>query len=101
MVARGAAAQAVRMTESLRFTPYLAGLAELSDRERTVLELLADGETNDGIARRLFLSIKTVETHIAHIYLKLGLLPDRDVHRRVTAAIVFELHRARPLALVG
>lgn len=78
-----------------RFQDCLDAVAELSHRERTVLALIAAGESNDGISRRLFLSVKTVETHIAHIYLKLGLLPRSDLHRRVVAAVVFEQHARR------
>ncbi len=49
-----------------------AGLAALSDRERQVAELAAAGHTNKEIAAELFLSVKTVERHISHIFGKLG-----------------------------
>ena len=64
-------------------------LAALSDREREVLALMAEGHSNQGIARKLFLSPKTVEAHIGHILLKLdiGELPDH--HRRVVAVLTF------------
>ncbi|MDR7483958.1 MAG: response regulator transcription factor [Armatimonadota bacterium] len=45
----------------------------LTEREREVLTLIADGHTNQEIANRLFISIKTVQTHRAHIFEKLGL----------------------------
>jgi DNA-binding NarL/FixJ family response regulator len=48
-------------------------LAPLSDRERDVLQLLALGYTNQEIAARLFISVRTVDTHRAHIICKLGL----------------------------
>ena len=53
---------------------------ELTRREIDVLRLLADGLTNRQIAERLFISEKTVGTHVAHIFSKL------DVHTRVEAA---------------
>jgi DNA-binding NarL/FixJ family response regulator len=49
----------------------LQGLA-LTDRETEVLRLLASGLTNRAIAERLVLSVRTVETHVAHVYAKLG-----------------------------
>ena len=48
-------------------------LDELTDREREVLALMAEGHSNDGICNQLFLSPKTVETHVRHILLKLGI----------------------------
>jgi DNA-binding NarL/FixJ family response regulator len=48
-------------------------LRSLSDREREVMQLLALGHTNQEIARRLFVSVRTVDAHRAHIMLKLGL----------------------------
>jgi DNA-binding NarL/FixJ family response regulator len=51
----------------------LPALAPLSDRERDVLHLLALGYTNQEIAGRLFISVRTVDTHRAHIMLKLNL----------------------------
>ena len=51
----------------------LPALAPLSDRERDVLHLLALGYTNQEIAGRLFISVRTVDTHRAHIMLKLDL----------------------------
>jgi len=50
-----------------------AALEALSERERDVLQLLALGYTNQEIAARLFISVRTVDTHRAHIMLKLGL----------------------------
>jgi len=44
----------------------------LSDREREVLRLLAEGHTNQEIAARLYISVRTAETHRAHIMQKLG-----------------------------
>jgi DNA-binding NarL/FixJ family response regulator len=64
-------------------------LAELSDREREVLALMAEGRSNRAIARQLVLTEKTVETHIASIFAKLDLLPEPDDHRRVLAVRVW------------
>lgn len=62
-------------------------LTGLSERERRVLELMAEGLTNTGIAHRLVLSDRTVEAHIRHVLLKLD-IPDSDEgHRRVLAVL--------------
>jgi DNA-binding NarL/FixJ family response regulator len=59
----------------------------LSPREREVLALLAEGRSNQAIAQHLFINAKTVESHVAAIFTKLGLLPEPADHRRVLAAI--------------
>ena len=64
-------------------------LAELSDRERTVLALVAEGLSDRAIAERLWLTPKTVETHVRHILAKLALPPDADHNRRVLAVLAF------------
>jgi DNA-binding NarL/FixJ family response regulator len=64
-------------------------LAELTPREREVLGLMAEGLSNKGICNRLFLSPKTVETHVNSIFLKLRLMPAPDDHRRVLAVLAF------------
>lgn len=62
-------------------------LESLTDRERKVLELMAQGRSNHAIAERLFLSEKTVETHVRSIFTKLDLIPSGDDHRRVLAVL--------------
>jgi DNA-binding NarL/FixJ family response regulator len=64
-------------------------LAELSPREREVLSLMAEGRTNAGIATRLWLTEKTVETHVRSILMKLGLSVSSDDHRRVMAVLAY------------
>ena len=64
-------------------------LSTLSDREREVLGLMAEGRSNRAIARRLVVHDKTVESHVASIFTKLDLLPAPDDHRRVLAVIAW------------
>jgi DNA-binding NarL/FixJ family response regulator len=63
------------------------GLADLSDREREILSLMAEGLTNSGIAKRLVLSERTIEAHVRHVLLKLGIPQSEDGHRRVLAVL--------------
>lgn len=64
-------------------------LADLTDREREVLGLMAEGHSNRAIATELFLSPKTVETHIGQIFMKLGLEETPEYHRRVLAVLAY------------
>jgi DNA-binding NarL/FixJ family response regulator len=64
-------------------------LDDLTDREREVLGLMAEGRSNQAICDRLFLAPKTVEAHIANIFSKLELLPAPDDHRRVLAVLSY------------
>ena len=64
-------------------------LDELTPREREVLELMAQGLSNRGICEKLFVSPKTIETHVNSIFGKLGLMPAQDEHRRVLAVLAF------------
>jgi DNA-binding NarL/FixJ family response regulator len=67
-----------------------SALDELSPRELEVLALMAEGRTNRGIARRLWLTEKTVETHVRTILMKLGLpAGHEDDHRRVLAVLAY------------
>jgi DNA-binding NarL/FixJ family response regulator len=70
-------------------------LGELTEREREVLELVAEGLTNAGIARRLHLSERTIEAHVRHVLTKLGIPESEDDHRRVLAVLT-HLRAARP-----
>jgi len=62
---------------------------ELTEREREVLHLMAQGRTNSAIGSRLHLSPKTVEAHIRNIFMKLQLEPAEDDHRRVLAVLTY------------
>ncbi len=64
-------------------------LNELTDREREVLALMAEGQTNQRIAASLKISPKTVERHVGHIFTKLGLAESEDHHRRVMAVLAW------------
>ncbi|HEY5785321.1 MAG TPA: response regulator transcription factor [Microlunatus sp.] len=61
----------------------------LSVRERQVLELMAQGRSNNGIAAEMYISTKTVERHIADIFIHLGLPPDTSANRRVLAVLTW------------
>jgi DNA-binding NarL/FixJ family response regulator len=64
-------------------------MSELTPREREVLALMAEGYSNPAICRRLFLSPKTVESHVRQIFLKLDLRESEEQHRRVGAVLAF------------
>jgi DNA-binding CsgD family transcriptional regulator len=65
------------------------------DREQEVLALMAEGLTNAGIARRLWLTERTVESHIRNLMTKLGIVDDSGGHRRVLAVLTFLEARGR------
>lgn len=64
-------------------------LDELTDREREVLSLMAEGRSNHAIGRMLHLSDKTVESHVRVIFQKLGLEQSLNDHRRVLAVLAY------------
>jgi DNA-binding NarL/FixJ family response regulator len=64
-------------------------LEDLSEREREVLELMAEGRSNHAIATTLVVSERAVERHVTNIFSKLSLPPAADDHRRVLAVLTF------------
>jgi DNA-binding NarL/FixJ family response regulator len=64
-------------------------LQDLTERERDVLALMAEGRSNQGICQKLFLSPKTIEMHIHRIFSKLELEAAADDHRRVLAVLAY------------
>jgi DNA-binding NarL/FixJ family response regulator len=74
-----------RLVERRRAGP----LEELTEREREVLALMAEGHSNEAIGERLYLSPRTVETHIRQIFVKLDLRETPAYHRRVVAVLTF------------
>jgi DNA-binding NarL/FixJ family response regulator len=64
-------------------------LEELTDREREVLALMAEGRSNKAVAERLFITEHTVEKHVQNIFSKLEIPATTDDHRRVLAVLTF------------
>jgi DNA-binding NarL/FixJ family response regulator len=64
-------------------------LETLTERERAVLALMAQGRSNVALSAELGLSVKTVEAHVRNIFMKLDLAPDTGDHRRVLAVLAF------------
>jgi DNA-binding NarL/FixJ family response regulator len=64
-------------------------LETLTERELAVLALMAEGRSNQAIAGQLYMSPKTVETHVGNLFAKLGLLPATQDHRRVLAVLTY------------
>jgi DNA-binding NarL/FixJ family response regulator len=86
-VAGGGSALDPKVVASLVSPGARGPLTGLSERERDVLELMAEGLTNAGIAQRLVVSERTVEAHVRHILLKLDIPETEDSHRRVLAVL--------------
>jgi len=64
-------------------------LDALTGREREVLSLMAEGQSNATIALLLVVNQRTIETHISNIFSKLGLSPEAETHRRVRAVLTY------------
>jgi DNA-binding NarL/FixJ family response regulator len=64
-------------------------LDDLTERERTVLEEMAEGRSNQAIAERMFLSDRAVERHVSAIFSKLSLPATSETHRRVLAVLTY------------
>jgi DNA-binding NarL/FixJ family response regulator len=77
----------VSATRALAGETARSPLADLSRRELQVLGLMAEGLSNRGIAERLGITNKTVESHVRSIFVKLGLLQQATHERRVLAVI--------------
>jgi DNA-binding NarL/FixJ family response regulator len=77
------------ITRLLRRRGEDSTLDDLTNRERDILALIAEGRSNHAICQRLSLSPKTVDTHVGSIFAKLGLLPAADDHRRVLAVLMY------------
>ncbi|GAB3851632.1 response regulator transcription factor [Nocardioides maradonensis] len=69
--------------------PRRGDLERLTDRERAVLQLMAEGRSNAGIAAELSLTVRTIEAYSATIFAKLGLVDDSQTNRRVAAVIAW------------
>ena len=91
-VARGGSVIDPLVVEALvaqRTSRKSSSLERLTPREREVLEQMAQGRNNAGIAQALFLSERAVEKHINSLFSKLGLSEEPDVHRRVKAVLLY------------
>ncbi|WP_205856483.1 response regulator transcription factor [Phytoactinopolyspora endophytica] len=69
--------------------PAADPLSSLTTREREVLEQIAQGKSNAGVAAALYLTERAVEKHINALFAKLGLTGEPEVHRRVTAVLLY------------
>lgn len=77
------------VTRMMRASRRNDPLERLSDREREILALMAQGRSNQAICTQLTLTKKTVETHVRNIFTRLDLLPETDDNRRVLAVLTY------------
>ncbi|MFN8168352.1 MAG: response regulator transcription factor [Candidatus Nanopelagicales bacterium] len=96
LVAGGSVIDPEIVSAMLRTTRDPDPLAGLSARERDVLALMAEGRSNASIAQALVLTERTIETHVRHIFTRLGLSATADDHRRVLAVLAFLRHGTTP-----
>jgi DNA-binding NarL/FixJ family response regulator len=89
IAARGSVIDPQVVSQLLRRHRQEDPLEELTEREREVLELMAEGRSNHAIAARLVITERAVEKHVTSIFSKLGLPPAEDDHRRVLAVLTF------------
>ena len=89
VVAGGVVVDSALVTQLLERRRRADPLEELTPRERDVLSLMAEGLTDRGIANRLYVTPKTVETHTRHIFQKLGLSESALENKRVHAVITY------------
>jgi len=87
VVAGGSAVDAEVISQILGRSRRTSELDRLTPREREVLELMAEGLSNAGIAERLVVSAGAVEKHISNVFMKLDLEPGEGAHRRVLAVL--------------
>ena len=87
MAAGGTALDPEVITQLLRASRRTDELGTLTARERDVLALMAEGRSNTAIAGILFVSEKSVESHVGNIFNELGLPPSDADHRRVLAVL--------------
>ncbi|MBO0701446.1 MAG: response regulator transcription factor [Candidatus Dormibacteraeota bacterium] len=91
-VARGGSVVDPEVVSTLVSSRRRGPLDHLTDREKDVLRLMAEGRTNQAISERLFLSPKTIEAHVTAIFSKLDLDPTPNDHRRVLAVLHYLRH---------
>lgn len=95
-VATGGVALAPEVVQALVHSHQTPVLAALTDREREVLGLVAQGLSNARVAQRLVLSERTVEAHMRSVFTKLGVHDDGGSHRRVLAVLAYLEGHDRP-----
>jgi len=89
VAAGGSAVDAEVISQILGRSRKASELDRLTPREREVLNLMAEGLSNGGIADRLVVSNGAVEKHISNVFMKLGLDPGEGSHRRVLAVLTY------------